>query len=400
MGQVAGCMDPTNFMLDEGTFNHLDVEPFSGDCESEILEFAMGQSGRHVEEATGTQKPYCASTSNFADLTVGWSCVKGCKPKHYAPFNQDDFFVMNLDECTVFCVCDGHGEVGHFVSRATVEGLMRRFGEKYGAFKDMKKTDLKAWVTQAFLETHKSLNRRGIDDAWSGTTCSVVIWFKHRKFICVGHVGDSKCVVGSRRQDSQVYLNDTSVWITKDLTEDHTPELAEEAERIQKWGGILSNDNKRFAIPRSQNWLFQLQAAAKESDDAYQHNGLRRASSFVGGRGAHESRKAGSEGMPSLSITRAMGDREAERMGLSHTPDVRTIGLHDEEMPYCLVLASDGVWTTVNSNECIQIGVQYGPDKVQEAANQIATLAWRRWRTNIDRNGYVDDITAIVAFLV
>eukprot|EP01067_Filipodium_phascolosomae_P001708 Filipodium_phascolosomae@DN2102_c0_g1_i2.p2 len=125
---------------------------------------------------------------------------------------------------------------------------------------------------------------------------------------------------------------------------------------------------------------------------------LQRASSFVGSRGA-KGYQPSSSGMPSLSISRAIGDHQAEKMGLSHEPAIKMVGLQSEEMPYCLILASDGVWTPISSKESISLVVSFGIERFQDAANTLTTTAWKRWRTSIKRNGYVDDITSVVAYL-
>ncbi|EER13920.1 hypothetical protein Pmar_PMAR016741, partial [Perkinsus marinus ATCC 50983] len=84
--------------------------------------------------------------SDITDYRVGYACKKGLKPE--SP-NQDDFFVIGIDELGMFGVFDGHGPYGHDVSsfcHDALPGLLIKDEEFY--------TEPTAAFTRAFKDTH------------------------------------------------------------------------------------------------------------------------------------------------------------------------------------------------------------------------------------------------------
>ena len=125
-------------------------------------------------------------------------------------YNQDNFFIYkNLnDESNVLFigVCDGHGLVGHDVSKYLITNLPNNLN-----------TALK-----------KTCKVPTIDTKFSGSTCVTIILTKNK--IISANAGDSRAVMGR-------HIN--GKWLSIELSHDQKPNNPGEKERILSHGGRI-----------------------------------------------------------------------------------------------------------------------------------------------------------------
>ncbi|KAF4653838.1 hypothetical protein FOZ61_008651 [Perkinsus olseni] len=276
------------------------------------------------------------------DNRVGYACKKGLKPE--SP-NQDDFFVIGIDELGMLGVFDGHGPFGHDVSsfcHDALPGLLIEDEEFY--------TDPAAAFTRAFRDTHllcEQASAKGkFDCSLSGTTATVVM--TRDATIYCAWVGDSRAVIATTNADGEV--------VAEDLSRDHKPEREEEKTRIRARGG---------------------QVRKLEGDIPYRV--------FLKGKL-----------YPGLAMSRSLGDSIGVSAGVTYEPEIK-IRKIDRARDRFVVLCSDGVWEFISSQAAVDILNRYSVGEVQRAAEALAQEAWKRWIQ--EEGNVVDDITVIVAWL-
>lgn len=284
------------------------------------------------------------SGRSLKDIGVGYACKKGLKPE--SP-NQDDFFVMRVDDWAIYGVFDGHGPSGHDIS-AFVHKTLPFLVIGDPAFE----TDLKTALKRAFLRVNELVGTisnqhdTDLDCSLSGTTGTLVV---HRdNCLTVAHVGDSRGVLAKRDSGAKKFK-------AKDLTQDHKPTLTHERKRIEAHGGEV-----------------------KRLDGDVPHR------VFVKHRM-----------YPGLAMSRAIGDVLAASVGVTAVPEISTIQLQPEDQFF--VIATDGVWEFISSQEAIDLLGKKSSSKVNESAELLAYEAWRRWVA--EEENVVDDVTCVVVWL-
>jgi len=108
------------------------------------------------------------------------------------------------------------------------------------------------------------------------------------------------------------------------------------------------------------------------------------------------------EGFPGLAMARALGDMEANAVGVLSEPEVQQVRLR----PGCtVVLASDGVWDQMPSTEVVdRLAASFArrgpptPELTTQLAEEVVSEARRRWLGAgfVGAQPDVDDITAVV----
>lgn len=179
----------------------------------------------------------------------------------------------------------------------------------------------------------------------NGSTALVLFLREHTAYIL--NVGDSRAVLGTKQEA------DGGKWTTTVLNIEHKPDHPMEKKRVEMHGGKVSKASHREGPARI--WL--------------------------------------DEAGPGLAMSRAVGDHAACRLGVIATPDVTRLHLTTEDK--IIILATDGLWEMVNSNEAVEIVSGY--NDATQASRALITEATRRW--NSIEGDYRDDITCIVAFL-
>lgn len=282
-----------------------------------------------------------------AAACMGFTCRRGLKAG--AP-NQDSWSAIQLDNKSVYCVYDGHGQNGHDVGEFVKDNMPKLIvtDERFSNGKGMPEMMMEAFVTmQGMVGYGHSQNQFGA--LVSGTTASVVIHSHAEKKLTITHVGDSSAVLGSFDVSRKTLKASM-------LTRDHHPGLPEERARITEAGGIVEID-------------------------AY---------------GKHRIYTKGSM-FPSLNLSRCLGDLMAhQRCGCSAEPEVSEVLLKPED--HVLLLCSDGVWEFISPERAVEIVSEFGPESAQQAADKLAQEAWKRW-IDEEKGEVVDDITALVIFL-
>lgn len=280
------------------------------------------------------------TTEQLNQTGLAYVCKKGLKPD--CP-NQDDFCVTLDGDTVLLGVFDGHGpfgsEVSHFVHRDLPQQI--RSNPEY-------ETNPVEALTKAFatanenLKRHCTLETTDFECTVSGTTASVVL-FRGNKLL-VGHVGDSRAVLATRQE---------GVLKPRPLTQDHKPTLPMERERIELHGGEVKK------LPGD----ILDRVFAKGTED------------------------------PGLSMSRSIGDTDAQAVGVLPEPDILEIQL--EANDEFVLLCSDGIWEFISNEEAVDLVGKFPKTQVKQAAEKLAQLAWMRWLKNEEDT--VDDITVVLA---
>lgn len=157
----------------------------------------------------------------------------------------------------------------------------------------------------------------------SGTTASVA--FIRRGKMYIGHVGDSRIILGCQDPDSDM-------WLPQPLTKDHKPESPAEKERIYSVGGLVMNKAGVERVVWNRPRLG--------------HKGpIRRSTHF--------------DKIPFLAVARSLGDLwsynyQQGEFVVSPEPDVCVITL-DPKRDRCVILASDGLWNMVTLWDAVRL---------------------------------------------
>jgi len=277
---------------------------------------------------------------------TGYVCKKGLKPE--SP-NQDDFCVYCTDMISIFGVFDGHGPFGQEISHFTHETLPETFVKDPKFFSSPEKA-----LDDAFRKTHELCIERQqdlhFDCGLSGTTATLALFNHKEDRLYVGHVGDARAVLAKGPRSASELRPQV-------LTRDHKADNEAEAKRIRQNGG----DIRRL-----------------EGDIPFR----------VFAKG---------QNMPGLSMTRAIGDTEGVKAGVTSEPDVKCFKLEkgkpEEEWRF-LLICSDGVWEFIDDKEAVNIVAAYPPPDAQNGAEALASEAWNKWIE--EEKDLVDDITVIV----
>lgn len=173
----------------------------------------------------------------------------------------------------------------------------------------------------------------------SGTTSSIA--FIRRGKLYIGHVGDSKIVLGTKDPGRFDQLSGTKLppnpsskttWHAKPLTKDHKPESPAERQRIYQAGGCVMN---KSGVERVVWYRPRIG-----------HQGPIRRSTRV-------------DHIPFLAVARSLGDLWSYNYSegafvVSPDPDVSVITL-DPKKDRCIILASDGLWNMLSPRDAVNI---------------------------------------------
>ena len=272
-------------------------------------------------------------------------------PKH----NQDNFFIyknLNDEPSTLFIgVCDGHGIFGHDVSGYLINHLPKNLNaslKKTNKYISHRETLFKT-LKDVFISTNKSLcQNSGIDTQFSGSTCVSLILTKNK--IVSANAGDSRAVMGR-------YQNE--IWESIDLSRDLKPDTPGEKERILKCGGRIEayKDENGGDFGPKRVWL-------KDED------------------------------IPGLAMSRSFGDEVAASVGTISEPEIMCFDISKDDK--FIIVASDGIWEFISSQECIKIiGEYYWKRDLVGCLKYLLNESSKRW---IKEEEVIDDITAVIIF--
>jgi len=284
------------------------------------------------------------------DLKFVFSCIKGCKGRGDTTPNQDNLSVTVFKNgWSLYCVMDGHGPNGHFVSTRTVRVL-----PYYLANSPFFPDDPEDALKESFDLTNKDLLghalQTGYDVQASGSTSVVCLKNPEGTKMWVAWAGDSRLVLGHKAEKG-----------LKFESSDHKPEVPEEKERIEKAGGEV----RQFRY-----------------EDDWTINRI-----FVRG-----------QDYPGLCMSRSFGDECVKAFGVTCIPTVAgPIAIEAQKNPFML-LASDGIWEFLDSEWVIKaINKKMPTEGPTKVVHKLCKEARRRWKQ--EEGDYCDDITALLVLL-
>lgn len=263
---------------------------------------------------------------------------------------QDNCSVATLaDGWEVFCVMDGHGKGGHWVSTRAVK-TMPFFLQDRSSAQMLNAGGFEAALTSAFIKVEEDLEMwafaEQIEIENCGSTATVAIRDKGNDDLWVATVGDSRAVL--------IVPGEGVVYSTKD----HKPSVESEAQRLEEKGSYIERT------------VYE----GGEVDERV----------FVKG-----------EEYPGLNMTRSLGDVCVKEHGVIATPEVVRWPTKKWKTAYYLA-CSDGVWEFLPTDEVADIVLkQLDAGKTcSEIVENLLALAKERWLEFDDE--YVDDITLLL----
>ena len=276
-------------------------------------------------------------------------------------FNQDIAFLeknfAGNNSFLYMAVCDGHGVEGHevsgFIKRILPKELSIALNHKDILNNDKnEKKKIYNIIGESFIKVNEKLiSNESINSIFSGTTCVSVI-YTPIKLICA-NIGDSRAVLG--RFDKHLKR-----WIAINLSRDHKPTEEDEAQRIYKKGGRI----KPFIDEETGEEVGPQRVWVKDDE------------------------------VPGLAMTRSFGDRVAAIAGTICLPEIKEYIFNEGDK--FLILASDGIWEFIQSEECINIiGKFYLNNNIEGCCKFLYNESRKRW---IKEEEVVDDITMLLVF--
>ena len=282
-------------------------------------------------------------------------CQVGYSGPGIIKYNQDNFFVyknLNDENNVLFIgVCDGHGVLGHDVSKYLIKHLPENLNKalkKTNKYINHKETLYKT-MKEVFLKTNKDLcGSPFIDTQFSGSTCVTIILTKNE--IISGNAGDSRAVMGRCKNGE---------WISIELTQDQKPNNPGERERILSHGGRIEayKDENGNDFGPKRVWI-------KNED------------------------------IPGLAMSRSFGDEVAASVGTISEPEIKNFELTVDDK--FIIIASDGIWEFISSQECVNIIKDFYLKKdLKGCLKYLLNESSKRW---IKEEEVIDDITAVLIF--
>jgi protein phosphatase 2C family protein 2/3 len=279
-----------------------------------------------------------------------------CGYKQGATINQDRGIVTHpfpeegLDRM-LLGVYDGHGREGQRISEAVafqVAELMQAHAPpgKVAATPENDELLMEALNTSLVGADDWLLENMCLPAEDSGTTAIVCVLSEHS--VLTGCVGDSRAVLGRVGETPDK-------WTAVELSTDHKCDAPEEMARLVAAGGAVEPASDGYG---SAVWKHEI--------------GLGKA----------------------LAMSRSIGDHGMGRNLVINTPTVTKTSLQEDA---CLILASDGVWEFLSSQQAMDIVHAHRAQGATEACRALIEAAASEWQAK--EEDYRDDITAIVVFL-
>ena len=351
-----------------GTFSCHGVEPIYDDDylpeESDQEEEAWGTATTAQEKPTTAAKinqdrgglafPYgnCPKTALFAAYDGKESL-----------YNRSMVYFSMLCSCPMLCFslpCFaalhfmfilfllGHGQGGELVSQFALHEVQRRLERHPDFTKDIEKA-----FKETFLAVDDALNHEAfIEPLYAGTTACVALLRDNN--LIVSNVGDSRAVMA--RKTTQIG-GDTAAaptWQAIDLSKDQNPDMPHEQSRIESMGGFVSPPPEPGLSARV--WL----------DVGCTQIGL--------------------------AMSRSLGDHAVKQVGVIAEPVVTQHQVTEEDD--FVILATDGVWEFISSDEAVGIVSENLHRGATKACQTLIEAAAAKWHD--EEGDYRDDITALV----
>ena len=292
--------------------------------------------------------------------------------------NQDSYLILEKlfeNILNIYGIFDGHGKNGHLIS-----SLLSTFLSQYLKNKDNYCLEKKSnndsdsdssissqeiiinnelisklfsnedFIRKIIAELDLKANESNFDLQFSGTTCLLLFLFED--YIICSNIGDSICVLFNCSNEDR--------WTYDIISKIHKPDIQSEKDRVLLNGGVIHPYYDELGVFEGPNRV------------------------YVKGKT-----------YPGLSLTRSIGDLEAEKIGIISEPDI-IIKKKDSTCKY-LVLGSDGLWDVIKPYDVRRIVNPYFlKNDTNGACNALLKTACKNW----DKEGCErDDITIIVVFI-
>lgn len=245
------------------------------------------------------------------------------------------------------------------------------------------RTDPERAMHEALITTNEQLHKAPIDDTLSGTTACLALL--QDRTLYVANVGDSRAVLAQKKlatadaareegqeeeKDSATTDDTTSNLIALELTADQTPFREDECARVQRAGArVLTLDQMEGVKERGVRcWTTEADCDG-DPPRLWSPTGT----------------------YPGTAFTRSIGDSVAESIGVFAEPEITEIEITNQ-MPF-LILASDGIWEFVSSQEAVDIVA--GCTDPADAAQALISTAYKAW---LQKETRTDDISVVVSF--
>jgi protein phosphatase len=211
-------------------------------------------------------------------------------------------------------------------------------------------------VRDMYMSADESLLLSCAKDAQNYATCTSVTLVVVGDLLAVGHLGDSRIVLG-KEVDGRM--------VGELMTTDHKPDNEQERQRIEESGGAVVRLRNHGAKP------------------------------FIRG-GDFMVRNASGDRPMQLQYSRAFGCKDLKCFGLSSVPDVRLLRIGDRGSPAYrhvryAILASDGLWDVVDTQRAVQIAHQAVQEGRSPSEAVVRCALHEQWK----RKARSDNITAV-----
>ena len=98
--------------------------------------------------------------------------------------------------------------------------------------------------------------------------------------------------------------------------------------------------------------------------------------------------------VPGLAMSRSFGDRVAATVGVISEPEIKEFGLTENDK--FMIVASDGIWEFIDSQECVEIVKEYYEfNDMKGCCDFLYEINKERW---LKEEEVIDDITLILVF--
>ena len=336
--------------------------------------------GRHKYKSdTLLNSEYFLDIKKYATYTK-----KGIEEEGKSKENNQDISIILNDVCetenySIFGIMDGHGSNGHLASNFVKEKIEDYFNDrKIYKQKKLEKSTSFLEITNSGKMYEKLINNnyeiirnfyKNVNDDlyntkfdvhFSGTTC-VLVFKIGQKIIC-SNVGDSRAILVKKNTNlNNNNCNDNKYEFVQ-LSYDHKPNNKEERERIEKLGGEVAQE---YLIGKENEPVGPFRVWNKGCD------------------------------YPGIAISRSLGDKIAELIGVISDPDILEFDI-DDNCKY-IIMGSDGLFDHLSNDEIMKIAgpflIRNNPDK---ACFDIVEKAAQLFKEKEDR---VDDITINIIIL-
>lgn len=286
---------------------------------------------------------------------IAYASQAGKTEDQQTKVNQDSLLVLQnvngLEDFNIFCVLDGHGQIGHIVSNFVARYFTAFFkkNKKMNAqtsedavYKRLRKNNYDI-LKRSANHAERDLKKSEIDASFSGTTCVMVLQVGEK--IVVSNIGDSRAIIVKGDNVTP-------------LTVDQKPDDPAEKKRINESGGEV---------------------------DQYEEDGEKSGPFRVWKKG---------EMYPGIAMSRSIGDFTATTLGVISDP-VFSENIIDSKTNF-IIVASDGVWEFLSNERVAEIVKPFYKKMDPEGACRALIKESTEWWNKEDI--VVDDITCIAVF--